>query len=405
MKRNISVKHLSQTPIEKQKVELVERKCIGHPDSLADGVAEAVSRALCKEYMAECDGGVLHHNTDQGEVVAGESAPAFGGGKIIKPIYFLLTGRATRKFGDKVFATDAIAVNAAREYLKTTIPTFSTASDVIVDCSTGSPSAVLSYFVNTKKGHTTVRRANDPSFGVGHAPFSQVEQKILGRDDYIANEFRPKNPMLGYDIKLMGLREINTSTITVAAAMVDRYCSYIADYVEMKEKMEESFTKVAKKYTDRKVKVEINTADIIRKKTTSVFLTVNGTSAEMGDDGSVGRGNRCNGLITPNRPMSMEATSGKNPINHIGKIYNLLSTEIAREACQKVDGIEEMYVRLLSQIGHPIDYPLVASVQCITKRGYDFKEYQSEVEEIVNHRLENITDITRLVIEGKLKTF
>ncbi|HJK25859.1 MAG TPA: methionine adenosyltransferase, partial [Methanocorpusculum sp.] len=124
MKRNISVKHLSQTPIEKQKVELVERKCIGHPDSLADGVAEAVSRALCKEYMAECDGGVLHHNTDQGEVVAGESAPAFGGGKIIKPIYFLLTGRATRKFGDKVFATDAIAVNAAREYLKTTIPTF-----------------------------------------------------------------------------------------------------------------------------------------------------------------------------------------------------------------------------------------------------------------------------------------
>ena len=101
----------------------------------------------------------------------------------------------------------------------------------------------------------------------------------------------------------------------------------------------------------------------------------------------------------------MEATSGKNPINHIGKIYNLLSTEIAKECCQKVDGVEEMYVRLLSQIGHPIDYPLVASVQCITKRGYDFKEYQSEVEEIVNHRLENISDITRLVIDGKLKTF
>ena len=187
--------------------------------------------------------------------------------------------------------------------------------------------------------------------------------------------------------------------------MVDRYCSDITDYVGMKEKMEESFTKVAKKYTDRKVKVEINTADIIRKKTTSVFLTVNGTSAEMGDDGSVGRGNRCNGLITPNRPMSMEATSGKNPINHIGKIYNLLSTVNARETRQKGDGSEEMYVIILSQIGPPIDYPLVESVQWLNKRGYDFKEYQSEVEEIVNHRLENITDIPRLVIEGKLKTF
>jgi S-adenosylmethionine synthetase len=405
VKRNISVKHLSQTPIEKQKVELVERKCVGHPDCLADGVAEAISNALCREYMTECDGGVLHHNTDQGEVVAGESAPAFGGGKIIKPIYFLLTGRATRKFGDKIFATDAIAVNAAREYLKTTIPTLDMDRDIIVDCRMGSGSTDLCDVFNTKKGHTPVPRANDTSFGVGHAPFSQVEQIILGLDAYISNEFRSKNPMLGYDIKLMGLREINTITLTVAAAMVDRYCSDITDYVEMKEKMGESFTRVAKKYTDRKVKIEINTADIIRKKATSVFLTVNGTSAEMGDDGSVGRGNRCNGLITPNRPMSIEATSGKNPINHIGKVYNLLATEIARESCQRVDGIEEIYVRLLSQIGHPIDYPLVASVQCITKRGYDFKEYQSEVEEIVNHRLENISDITRLVIDGKLKTF
>lgn len=405
MKRNISVRHLSQTPIEKQKVELVERKCIGHPDSIADGVAEAISRALCQEYIKECDGSILHHNTDQGEVIAGESAPAFGGGKIVKPIYLLLTGRATRKFNNKTFPVDSIAVNAARTYLKTTIPTFNMDSDVIVDCRMGTGSTDLCDVFNLRKGHTYVPRANDTSFGVGYAPFSQTEQIILGLDEYIAKEFRPKNPMLGYDIKLMGLRDINTITITVGAAMVDRYCSGIDDYVEMKEKMEESFTKVAKKYTPRKVVVDINTADIIRKKTKSIFLTVNGTSAEMGDDGSVGRGNRCNGLITPNRPMSMEATSGKNPINHIGKIYNLLATEIAREACQKVDGIEEMYVRLLSQIGHPIDYPLIASVQCITKRGYNFKDFESEVDEIVHARLENVSDISRMVIEGKLKTF
>lgn len=405
MKRKISVSHLSQTPIEKQKIELAERKCIGHPDSLADGVAEAVSRALCKEYMDECDGGILHHNTDQGEVVAGESIPMFGGGKIVKPIYFLLTGRATRKFGNKTFATDTIAVNAARDYLKETIPTFNMDSDVIVDCRMGSGSTDLCDVFNTRKGHTVIPRANDTSFGVGHAPFSQVEQIILGLDEYIANDFRPKNPMLGYDIKLMGLRDVNKITITVAAAMVDRYCSCADDYIELKEKMSEDFSKVAQRYTDRKVKVEVNTADVIKKNRFSGFLTVNGTSAEMGDDGSVGRGNRCNGLITPNRPMSMEATSGKNPINHIGKIYNLLSTEIAKECCMKVDGIEEMYVRLLSQIGHAIDYPHIASVQCITKRGYSFKDFAPEVEEIVNSRLENITDITELVVAGKLKTF
>ncbi|HJJ77491.1 MAG TPA: methionine adenosyltransferase [Methanocorpusculum sp.] len=405
MKRNINVSHLVQSPTEKQRVELVERKCIGHPDSLADGVAEAISRALCKEYMEECDGGVLHHNTDQGEVVAGESAPAFGGGKIIKPIYFLLTGRATRKFGNKTFATDAIAVKAARDYLKETMPTFNMENDVIIDCRMGTGSTDLCDVFNTRKGHTTIPRANDTSFGVGHAPFSETELIILGLDKFIAEEFRPKNPALGYDIKLMGMREINTVNITVAAAMVDCYCSGIEDYIETKEKIVEEFTRVAKQFTHRKVKIAVNTADVIKKNRQSVFLTVNGTSAEMGDDGSVGRGNRCNGLITPNRPMSMEATSGKNPINHIGKIYNLLATEIAKECCQKVDGVSEMYVRLLSQIGHPIDHPHVASVQCITKRGYSYKDFAPEIEEIVDKRLEYITDITKLVIDGTLKTF
>lgn len=405
MKRNINVSALKQTPIEKQRVELVERKCIGHPDSLADGVAEAISRALCKEYIEECDGNVLHHNTDQGEVVAGESAPALGGGKIIKPIYFLLTGRATRTFGNKTFATDAIAVKAARDYLRETIPTFNMDTDVVVDCRLGAGSTDLQDVFNTRKGHTVIPRANDTSFGVGHAPFSQTEEIILALDKYIAEEFRPKHPALGYDIKLMGMRHINTINITVAAAMVDRYCSSIDDYVETKEKMVEEFTKVAKQYTGRKIKIAVNTADVIKKNRQSIFLTVNGTSAEMGDDGSVGRGNRCNGLITPNRPMSMEATSGKNPINHIGKIYNLLATEIAKECSQKVEGIDELYVRLLSQIGHAIDYPHVASVQCIPKRGYYFKDFADEVEEIVNHRLENITDITKLVIDGTLKTF
>ena len=162
MKRNINVSHLVQSPIEKQRVELVERKCIGHPDSLADGVAEAISRALCREYMEECDGGVLHHNTDQGEVVAGESAPEFGGGKIIKPIYFLLTGRATRKFGNKTFATDAIAVKAARDYLKETMPTFNMENDVIIDCRMGTGSTDLCDVFNTRKGHTPSRVQTTP---------------------------------------------------------------------------------------------------------------------------------------------------------------------------------------------------------------------------------------------------
>jgi S-adenosylmethionine synthetase len=400
MKRNIQIEALDQIPLEKQRIELVERKCLGHPDSLADGIAESISQALCKTYLEEF-GVVLHHNTDQGEVVAGESAPKFGGGRMIRPIYVLLDGRATKQFNGVTIPTDAVAVEAAHKYIHKILPELNLNRELTLDCRLGTGSTDLRDVFKPSQGQ--VPRSNDTSFGVGHAPFSEVETIIMNSADYIDTKLRKKYPAIGQDIKIMGLRDGNTITLTVACAIVDRYCKDIREYSEYMSLLNEEITAIAKKTTKRKVFVHVNTADDIRKK--SVFLTVTGTSAEMGDDGSVGRGNRCNGLITPNRPMSMEATSGKNPINHIGKIYNLLSTQIARECVTRVDGIEEMYVRLLSQIGKPIDQPLVASIQVLPQCGVKLKDINADIQEIVDAKLANVTQITEKVIEGKLKTF
>jgi S-adenosylmethionine synthetase len=230
-----------------------------------------------------------------------------------------------------------------------------------------------------------------------------VENIVKGVSDYIDDTLRLKYPAIGQDIKIMGLRDRDTITLTIACAIVDKYCADIGEYVNYTKLLTEEIERVARNQTKRNVVVHVNTADDIKEG--SVYLTVTGTSAEMGDDGSVGRGNRCNGLITPNRPMSMEATSGKNPINHIGKIYNLLSTQIARDCVEKVGGIEEMYVRLLSQIGKPIDLPLVASVQVLPKPGVQLREIHGDVEGVVNDWLENVTGITEKVIRGELKTF
>jgi len=400
MKRNIQIEALDQIPLEKQRIELVERKCLGHPDSLADGIAESISQALCKTYLDEF-GFVLHHNTDQGEVVAGESAPKFGGGRMIRPIYVLIDGRATKQFEGVTLPTDAVAVEAAHKYIHKILPELNLNRDLMIDCRLGTGSTDLRDVFKPSTGK--VPRSNDTSFGVGHAPFSEVETIIKNSADYIDTKLRKKYPAIGQDIKIMGLRDGNTITLTIACAIVDRYCKDIREYSEYMSLLNEEITAIAKKSTKRKVLVHVNTADDIKKK--SVFLTVTGTSAEMGDDGSVGRGNRCNGLITPNRPMSMEATSGKNPINHIGKIYNLLSTQVARECVMKVDGIEEMYVRLLSQIGKPIDQPLVASIQVLPKSGIKLKDINADILEIVDSQLANVTSITEKVIEGKLKTF
>lgn len=400
MTRNISVEGLEQIPIEKQRIELVERKCLGHPDSLADGIAESISRALSRSYMEEC-GSVLHHNTDQGEVVAGESLPKFGGGIITRPIYFLISGRATKTFNGVNIPADAIAVEAARDYIRKTLPMLNMERDVIVDCRMGRGSTDLQDVFRSCSGK--VPRANDTSFGVGHAPFSEAESIVLGISEFMDRTLRPKHPVIGQDCKIMCLRDGDTINLTLAMAFVDRYCSGIADYIEQKNFLTEQIAAVAGQFTSRRVNVAINTADDLDN--CSVFLTVSGTSAEMGDDGSVGRGNRANGLITPNRPMSMEATSGKNPINHIGKIYNLLATEIAKDCVARVDGIEEIYVRILSQIGHPIDQPHVASAQILPKSGFEVSALRPEVEGIIDDWLEKTATITEKVIRGELSTF
>jgi len=397
MKRNIRVEKITQVPIEQQEIELVERKGIGHPDSICDGVAEAVSRALSREYLKRFDR-ILHHNTDQVELVGGESAPTFGGGEVIRPMYLLLSGRATTYVDDEKVPVGRIALDAAREYLTKGIKNLE-ASHIVIDQRLGQGSADL-VDVFERGG---APKANDTSFGVGHAPFSELERIVCEVERAITNDLSKKQPAIGEDIKVMGLREGDNIYVTVANAFVSKYVDDLEHYMAIKEMLTKRAQEVAEQHTGRNVSVAVNTADNYERG--CVYLTVTGTSAEMGDDGSVGRGNRCNGLITPNRPMSMEATSGKNPVNHIGKIYNLLATQVAHDIVGTIDGIEEVYIRILSQIGQPIDNPRVASVQIIPKKGADMGAIKPKAETVVDEWLLDISKITEMVVKEELMTF
>jgi len=398
MIRNIKVEELLQSPIEKQQIEIVERKGVGHPDSLADGLAEAVSRALCQEYISKC-GAVLHHNTDETQIVAGRSHPKFGGGEVLQPIYILLVGRATKEFGGVELATESVAVQSARRYLKNTFVNIDLDRDVIVDCKLGTGSSDLRDVFNRDK----IPDANDTSFGIGHAPFSELENLVYNAERQLLTDLKLRILGIGEDLKVMGLRNGDDITLTICSGMIGKYIDDLSSYISMIEEMKCYVEDLAAHYTERDVKVYINAADDLNKG--SVFLTVTGTSAEMGDDGSVGRGNRCNGLITPNRPMSMEATSGKNPINHIGKIYNLLSTQMACDIVKKVPDVQDVYIKLLSQIGKPIDQPLIASAQIIPRESTSFAKIKDETEIVIDDWLSNVAQITKMVIKGDLKTF
>lgn len=395
--KNINIEDVLKTPVEDQSVELVERKGIGHPDSIADGLAESVSRALSKEYKNRY-GTILHHNTDETQIVAGTSNPEIGGGELIEPIYVLLVGRATTKVGKERFPTNKIAIKAAKNYLKNNFNHLDVEEDIILDTRLGETSTELQNVFEKSE----IPCSNDTSFGVGFAPFSDTE-KLVYETERLLYDLRDKIPAIGEDIKVMGLREDSEISLTIACATVSSEIDSVSSYVSITEELKIKVKDLSTKITDFPVNVNINQADDLEKK--RIYLTVTGTSAEMGDDGSVGRGNRSNGLITPNRPMSMEASSGKNPKTHIGKIYNLLSNEIASDIANEIDEVNEVYVRLLSEIGQPIDDPRCVSIQVFPEENGKMNVIKDSAEAITEDWLSNIQEISEKVLSGELKTF
>lgn len=132
-----------------------------------------------------------------------------------------------------------------------------------------------------------------------------------------------------------------------------------------------------------------------------LHLTVTGLSTEMGDDGQVGRGNRMNGLITPGRPMSLEAAAGKNPVAHVGKIYNVLANAIARALCSQLPEVVEANVQLLSAIGQSLTQPRMAVLE-VAVRGPLTLEVKDRATAIALEQLDAVEALVERLAQGEL---
>ncbi len=399
MGRNIQVEPLRTVHIEDQQVELVERKGLGHPDSIADGVSESVSRALSRLYLDEF-GRILHHNTDETQVVGGASEPKFGGGKVTKPVYILLVGRATTEVNGEKLPYRDVAVEAARKYVGSICAHLDVDRQVEFDCRIGQGSVDLRGVFDQQAAVL----ANDTSFGVGFAPLSETERLVLESERFLTLKLKKKVPALGEDVKVMGYRQGDRIHVTVAAALVDREVKNPTEYLSVCEEVRSKLSDLASKLTRREVTIDVNTAD--DPELGRYYLTVTGCSMEAGDDGSVGRGNRANGLITPCRPMSLEASAGKNPVNHVGKIYNILGNVIANEIVQQTGGdVKEVHVKILSQIGKPVDQPQVASIQLLPAEGVRLATVKGKAESIAQSAFEEIDTIPARLLTDKISVF
>jgi S-adenosylmethionine synthetase len=303
--KNIVIEHLAQQPVEEQSVEFVERKGLGHPDFIADSLSEEFSLALCREYMSRF-GEILHHNVDKVLLVGGQSSPKFGGGEVINPIYIIMSGRAISEVNmdrEKVeIPVGRIAVESAKGWLKKNIRYLDPESHVIVDHRVGKGSSDLVCNFNVERKNPC---SNDTSFGVGYAPLDALESLVYETERHInSSNLKKKIPEIGEDVKVMGLRTGKEIKLTIAAAMISKLVPDMDHYVSVKRDLKRSIEDFVAKKCELPVEVFLNNAD--RSDMGSVYITVTGTSAEMGDDGETGRGNRANGLITPSRPMSLE---------------------------------------------------------------------------------------------------
>jgi S-adenosylmethionine synthetase len=382
---HVAVEAVGVDPVAARELEFVERKGPGHPDSLADGIAEAVSRRLAAYYRDEF-GRVLHHNTDKVHVGAGRATVDFGVGRIEAPIYVLVGGRATRERAGDVIPVDDLARDAARAYVLDTVPPL-TAHDVEVDTHIGATSRDLADLYD----RSSTPLANDTSIGVGHAPLSPTERLVRTLEPRIHGELDAVGP----DVKVLAVRRNDTVTLTIAAAVLADHAPDLAAYRDVVAAVRALAVEHARALTDLSVTVAVNTADDFDE--ASVYLTATGTSAEMGDDGAVGRGNRANGLITPHRQMSLEATSGKNPITHVGKLYNVLATQIA-ERLHTDANADFSSVALVSRIGTPITDPQAVDVATTAPD-------RSEVRELVDDALGDVTDLADDFVAGDIETF
>ena len=395
---NVLIEALQRTPVEDQRVELVERKGRGHPDSICDAIAEEVSQALCREYLAGV-GRILHHNVDKGLLVAGRTEPRLGGGKVLEPMRLVLGDRATADYKGRHFKVAEIAESSARNWIRRNLRYVDPDRHLIFqgELKEGSPE-LTDLFERETIG------ANDTSAAVGYAPLTETENLVLAAERYLNSvEFKKRFPQAGEDVKVMAFRRDRHLLLTVAVAFVDRFVGDAGTYFARKEEMRlalEEYLAQQQRTLDR-ISVHLNTLDDPARGEGGMYLTVLGTSAEGGDCGEVGRGNRVNGIISMNRPMSAEAAAGKNPVSHVGKIYSVLSHQLAAQVHAEVPGLREVYILLCSQIGQPVDKPMIAAAQIIPLPGVDLAEVRQRVEAIVRNGLAAIPSLGIQLARGE----
>ncbi|CAE6487417.1 MAG: methionine adenosyltransferase [Candidatus Nitrosotenuis sp.] len=393
MSEQIFVETTKATPTFKKQFEIVERKGIGHPDTICDLVMDKVSIELSKLYLKET-GIIQHHNLDKTMLVAGQTENRFGGGSVLKPMKLIMGDRVTILSDDHRVPIGDFMITTAKSWFENNLRNVNEYVEFALEIGQSSKE-LRSIF----EGSKTVA-SNDTSALVGYAPFTKTESVVLETERYInSKKFKDEFPFAGEDVKIMGFRNGQWLDLTMAIAFVDRYVDSVDDYFAKKHRILEAIIEHASEKTDLNIHGAVNCLDDKSRGIDGTYLTVLGTSADNADSGEVGRGNKANQVISISRPAGAEAIAGKNPVSHIGKIYNTLSFKLANDIQQQVPDIEEVFVWMYNIIGRPVNNPKAVVVQPLTKNNSELDtSQQAQIREIISSGLEKMDQFCRKLL-------
>ncbi|MDJ1130779.1 methionine adenosyltransferase [Streptomyces iconiensis] len=354
----LSIERDSRT-VEDLPYELVERKGVGHPDTMCDAMAERMSRYYSQHCLKEF-GGVAHHWFDKVTLYGGGADTDYGRGTLTSPYRVMVFGKAAFRVGGVGIPVRELMFRAAADVLGEVTTGFDAARHLVVELGVvdhqGSGRGVSRYQPASPQDLVPLRSgglvSNDTNLLHGYAPLSRLETAVLGLENLInGSGFKRRHADSGWDVKVFGSRRHEAFSLVVNMPFLAAHIASMDQYLERKAVIQKELEEYVASLGIRDYHMLMNATD----RNGRPYLTALGSVADTGDVGVVGRGNRVNGLITPMRPMSIEAPAGKNPLDHTGKIYNVLAMRLAREVHEQFGGPAQVHIFTSKEA--PLEHP------------------------------------------------
>jgi S-adenosylmethionine synthetase len=103
--------------------------------------------------------------------------------------------------------------------------------------------------------------------------------------------------------------------------------------------------------------------------------------------------------------MSLEAAAGKNPVTHVGKIYNVLASAISKALVETVPEIVSAQCLMVSRIGKPVAEPDLIQIAIATRDGFPVALLEGRIDEIAADRMRCVPDLIEDFIDGRIVVF